>query len=45
MAANSSAEALTEHLFGDYETPGWTGDGLEPWVHQPDLIGADGNLF
>lgn len=32
-------------LFGDYNAPGWTGNGLEPWGHQPDPIGADGNLF
>jgi hypothetical protein len=32
-------------LFGDYEAPGWTGDGMEPWGDQPDPIGADGNLF
>jgi hypothetical protein len=32
-------------LFGDYEAPGWTGDGIPPWGHQPDPIGADGNLF
>ena len=36
---------IPAHLFGDYEAPGWTGDGLEPWGHQPDPIGADGNLF
>jgi hypothetical protein len=32
-------------LFGDYEAPGWTGDGMAPWGDQPDPIGADGNLF
>ncbi|HTY97534.1 MAG TPA: hypothetical protein VMB91_10885 [Solirubrobacteraceae bacterium] len=32
-------------LFGDYNAPGWTGNGLEPWGHQPDPIGAEGNLF
>ena len=32
-------------LFGDYEAPGWMGDGIEPWGHQPDPIGADGNLY
>lgn len=36
---------IPEHVFGDYEAPGWTGDGIEPWRHQPDPIGADGNLF
>ena len=36
---------IPEHLFGDYEAPGWTGNGLEPWGDQPDPIGADGNLF
>jgi hypothetical protein len=32
-------------LFGRYNAPGWTGNGLEPWGFQPDPIGADGNLF
>jgi len=36
---------VPEELFGDYEAPGWTGDGIEPWGHQPDPIGAEGNLF
>jgi len=36
---------IPEDLFGDYEAPGWPGDGIEPWGHQPDPIGADGNLF
>ena len=34
-----------EHLWGRYDTPGWTANGVEPWGLQKDPIGADGNLF
>lgn len=36
---------VPEELFGHYNAPGWTGNGLAPWGYQPDPIGADGNLF
>ena len=36
---------IPEHLVGDYDTPGWCANGVEPWGLQPDPIGADGNLF
>ena len=36
---------IPAELFGDYNAPGWTGNGLPPWGHQPDPIGAEGNLF
>ena len=36
---------IPEHLFGEYDTPGWVANGIEPWGLQPDPIGAEGNLF
>ena len=36
---------MPEHLRGNYDPPGWTANGVEPWGLQPDPIGADGNLF
>ena len=33
-----------EH-WGNYDVPGWTANGIEPWGLQMDPIGADGNLF
>lgn len=36
---------IPDHLFGNYDTPGWTANGVEPWGVQADPIGADGNLF
>ena len=33
-----------EH-WGNYDAPGWTANGVEPWGLQMDPIGADGNLF
>ena len=36
---------IPEHLIGEYDTPGWVANGIEPWGLQPDPIGADGNLF
>jgi hypothetical protein len=36
---------IPEHLWGDYDVPGWTANGVEPWGLQMDPIGADGNLF
>ena len=34
-----------ERVRGNYDFPGWTANGVEPWGLQPDPIGADGNLF
>ncbi len=36
---------IPEHLWGDYDVPGWTANGVEPWGLQMDPIGATGNLF
>ncbi len=36
---------IPKHLIGQYDTPGWVANGIEPWGLQPDPIGADGNLF
>jgi hypothetical protein len=36
---------IPEHLWGRYDVPGWTANGIEPWGLQMDPIGADGNLF
>ena len=36
---------IPEHLWGEYDVPGWTANGIEPWGLQPDPIGSDGNLF
>ncbi len=30
---------------GDYDVPGWTANGIEPWGVQMDPIAADGMLF
>jgi hypothetical protein len=32
-------------LWGRYDVPGWTANGVAPWGVQWDPIGADGNLF
>ena len=34
-----------ERLRGNYDFPGWTANGVEPWGLQKDPIGADGFLF
>ena len=34
-----------ERLHGNYDFPGWTANGVEPWGLQADPIGADGFLF
>jgi hypothetical protein len=31
--------------WGNYNVPGWTANGVEPWGLQWDPIGSDGNLF
>ena len=36
---------IPEHLVGEYDTPGWVANGIEPWGLQKDPVGADGNLF
>ena len=36
---------IPSHLRGEYDVPGWTANGVEPWGLQMDPIGADGNLF
>lgn len=38
-------QAWPERVRGNYDAPGWTANGVEPWGLQPDPIGADGNLF
>lgn len=38
-------QLIPRDLWGDYDVPGWTANGIEPWGLQPDPIGADGNLF
>lgn len=45
-ATNASGyQAWPERVRGNYDAPGWTANGVEPWGLQPDPIGADGNLF
>ncbi len=34
-----------ERVRGNYDAPGWTANGVEPWGLEPDPIGATGNLF
>ena len=36
---------IPKDLWGGYDVPGWTANGVEPWGVQPDPIGSDGNLF
>ncbi len=36
---------IPKHLWGRYDVPGWTANGIAPWGLQPDPIGADGMLF
>lgn len=36
---------MPSDLWGQYDVPGWTANGTEPWGLQPDPIGSDGNLF
>ena len=38
-------QSWPERVRGNYDSPGWTANGVEPWGLQPDPIGADGNLF
>lgn len=36
---------IPKHLWGQYDVPGWTANGVEPWGLSPDPIGSEGNLF
>jgi hypothetical protein len=36
---------IPTHLRGEYDVPGWTANGVEPWGLQMDPVAADGNLF
>ncbi len=38
-------EIMPAHLIGNYDVPGWTANGVQPWGLQMDPIAADGNLF
>ena len=36
---------IPEALWGDYDVPGWTANGIEPYGVQMDPVAADGMLF
>ena len=36
---------IPKDLWGEYDVPGWTANGIEPWGLQPAPIASDGNLF
>ena len=36
---------VPKHLWGAYDAPGWTANGVEPWGLEPDPVGSRGNLF
>ena len=36
---------IPRHLWGSYDVPGWTANGIEPWGVQIDPVAADGMLF
>ncbi len=36
---------IPPELFGDYDAPGWTANGIDPWGVQMDPVAADGMLF
>jgi hypothetical protein len=36
---------IPKHLWGRYDVPGWTANGVAPWGLQPDPVGSPGNLF
>jgi len=42
---NRYKNLIPKDLWGEYDVPGWTANGVEPWGLQPDPIGSDGNLF
>ena len=43
--APATMQLWPERVRGNYDAPGWTANGVEPWGLQADPIGADGNLF
>lgn len=38
-------QLIPEQLWGEYDVPGWTANGTEPWGVQADPVAADGMLF
>ena len=36
---------IPPELWGDYDAPGWTANGIQPWELNMDPIAADGMLF
>lgn len=36
---------IPKDLWGEYDVPGWTANGVEPWGLQADPIASDGFLF
>ena len=38
-------QLIPKDLWGKYDVPGWTANGIEPWGLQPDPIGSTGPLF
>ena len=36
---------IPPQLWGDYDVPGWTANGIEPWDLNMDPVAADGMLF
>jgi hypothetical protein len=36
---------IPKHLWGQYDVPGWTANGVEPWGLSADPVGSQGNLF
>jgi len=36
---------IPRELWGEYDVPGWTANGIEPWGVQMDPVAADGMLF
>jgi hypothetical protein len=36
---------IPAEMWGDYDVPGWTANGTEPWGTQMDPVAADGMLF
>ena len=36
---------IPEELWGDYDAPGWTANGIDPWDVNMDPVAAEGMLF
>jgi hypothetical protein len=36
---------IPQQLWGDYDVPGWTANGTEPWPLEMDPVQAEGMLF